>query len=86
MLPPFCWACVCLQAADTVELKKYEEARQRAMEQREAQNKQLDELKAQILAERAADKREGLLIKQRAEKVLVTLGYCMTSGVACLLT
>uniref|UniRef100_A0A6S8NDH6 Trichohyalin-plectin-homology domain-containing protein n=2 Tax=Dunaliella tertiolecta TaxID=3047 RepID=A0A6S8NDH6_DUNTE len=57
-----------LEAADAVELKKYEEARQRAMQQRDAQNKQLDELKAKILAERAADKKEGQLLKERAEK------------------
>eukprot|EP00983_Pelagomonas_calceolata_P080831 1155321-Pelagomonas_calceolata.AAC.1 len=39
------------------------------MQQRDAQNKQLDELKAKILAERAADKKEGQLLKERAEKV-----------------
>jgi len=52
-----------------VELKKYEEARQRAMDQRDAQNKQLDQLKAKLLAEQATDRKEGLLLKQRAEKV-----------------
>lgn len=52
-----------------MELKKYEESRQRALDQRDAQNKQLDELKERILAERAGEKKEGLLLKQRAEMV-----------------
>lgn len=71
--------CCYLQAADAVELKKFEETRQRALQQRDIQNKQLEELKAQIIAERAADKKEGQLLKQRAEKVRVGL-VCMQQG------
>lgn len=52
-----------------MQLKKYEEARQRALEQRDAQNKQLEELKAKLLAEQAANKKEGAMIRKRAEQV-----------------
>ena len=52
-----------------MELKKFEESRQRALDQRDAQNLQLEQLKQKILAEKAADRKEGLLLKQRAEKV-----------------
>jgi len=62
-------AFLCPQVADAAELRKLEEARQRALAQRDVQNQQLEELKARILAERAADKKEGALLRQRAEKV-----------------
>ncbi len=55
-----------MQIAEAAELRKYEQMRQRALDQKMVQTQQLDELKTRILSERADGKREGAMLKQRA--------------------
>lgn len=54
------------QAAEAAELKKFEETKRRALDQKAVQTQQLEELKGRILAERAESKREGELLRARA--------------------
>lgn len=44
--------CVCVQAQEEAELAQLQKAKRKALEQRDAQMRQLDDLKARILAER----------------------------------
>lgn len=55
-----------MQAAEIVELRKMEEAKKRALDQKAVQTQQLEDLKLKILSERAENKREGVILKQRA--------------------
>lgn len=61
-----------LEAAEAAELKKFEDTKRRALEQKAVQTAQLEELKGRILAERAEAKREGELLRTRALQV----GFC----------
>lgn len=71
-----------LQAAEAAELRKFEEAKRRALEQKAVQTQQLEELKARILAERAENKREGELLRTRALQVRgAAQGICCSSGI-----
>ncbi len=52
--------------AETAELKKFEEEKQRALQQKEIQMKQLDDMRTKIISERREERREGQLIRARA--------------------
>ena len=55
-----------LELAETAELRKFALERERALEQKDIQMKQLEDVKTRIIAERMETKREGVLLKQRA--------------------
>ncbi|KAJ9519250.1 hypothetical protein QJQ45_017905 [Haematococcus lacustris] len=58
-----------LQIAEAAELARYEAMKQKALEQKAVQTQQLEDMKTRILAERAENKREGELLRQRAQQV-----------------
>ena len=55
-----------MQLAETAELKKFGEEKERALKQRDIQLSQLDDLRTRIIAERMENKREGQLLKKQA--------------------
>ncbi|KAJ9519428.1 hypothetical protein QJQ45_023068 [Haematococcus lacustris] len=57
-----------LQIAEAAELARYEAMKQKALEQKAVQTQQLEDMKTRILAERAENKREGELLRQRAQQ------------------
>ncbi|GFH25797.1 uncharacterized protein HaLaN_23823 [Haematococcus lacustris] len=57
-----------LEIAEAAELARYEAMKQKALEQKAVQTQQLEDMKTRILAERAENKREGELLRQRAQQ------------------
>lgn len=55
-----------LDLAETAELRKFALERERALQQKDVQMRQLEDVKTKIIAERVETKREGALLKQRA--------------------
>ena len=55
-----------IQLAETAELKKFAEEKERAIKQRDIQLSQLDDMRTRIIAERMENKREGQLLKKQA--------------------
>lgn len=55
-----------LELAEAAELRKFALERERALEQKDIQMRQLENVKTKIIAERIETKREGVLLKQRA--------------------
>ena len=57
-----------LEIAEAAEQRKFEERRGRALMERDAQLEQLEELRQKILEEKAENRREGMVLKQKAEE------------------